>query len=170
MSPGAYRLRFGIADASGHVGSIDALVTAELDCAGPFLTSDVMTSWSGADGKPQFLALEEVPPTATGLHTLLELYPASDAPLPADVRVQWSVIGSGLQPAAEQFVVPTHSTDRLTATGEFPLDNLAPGTYELRATVLVAGQAVGTVSTSFRKSDKGRLMLIRGRLAAAVRR
>ncbi len=135
VSPGAYRLRFGIADASGHVGSIDALVTAELDRVGPFLTSDVMTSWSGADGKLQFAALEEVPPTATGLHTLLELYPASDAPLPADVRVQWSVIGSGLQPAAEQFVVPTHSTDRLTATGEFPLDNLAPGTYELRATV-----------------------------------
>ncbi len=155
MAPGIYRLRFAIADASGHVGSIDALVTAELDRVGPFLASDVMTSWSGADSKPQFLALEEVPPTATGLRTFLELYPASDAPLPADVRVQWSVIGSAVQPAAEQSVVPAQTTDRLTATGEFPLDNLAPGIYELRATVLVAGQTVGTVSTTFRKADKG---------------
>jgi VWFA-related protein len=153
VSPGAYRLRFGVADANGRVGSIDALVTAELDRVGPFLTSDVMTSWSGADGKPQFLALEEVPPTATGLRTFLELYPASDAPPPADVRVQWSVIGSAPQLAAEQSVVPAQTSDRLTATGEFPLANLAAGTYELRATILVAGRPVGTVSTTFRKAD-----------------
>jgi VWFA-related protein len=154
VAPGTYRLRFAVADASGHIGSIDAPVTAQLGHVGPFLTSDVMTSWSGVDGKPQFLALEEVPPTATGLNTFLELYPASDAALPADVRVQWSVIGSTAQPAAGQSVVPVHTTDRLTAAGQFPLDTLAPGTYELRATVLVDGQAVGTVSTTFRKADK----------------
>src|SRR5579864_6333818 len=157
--PGTYRLRFAVADASGHVGSIDAPVTAQLGHVGPFLSSDVMTSWSGVDGKPQFLALEEVPATATDLNTFLELYPASDAPLPPDVRVQWSVIGSAQQPAAEQSVVPAHTTDRLTAAGQFPLDSLAPGTYELRATVLVAGQAVGTVSTTFRKADKGGQLL-----------
>jgi VWFA-related protein len=153
VAPGTYRLRFAVADANGHVGSIDAPVTAQLGHVGPFLTSDVMTSWSGADGKPQFLALEEVPPTATGLNTFLELYPASEEPLPADVRVQWSVTGSAVQPAVEQSVVPVHTTDRLTAAGQFPLDTLAPGTYELRATVLVAGQTVGTVSTTFRKAD-----------------
>jgi VWFA-related protein len=156
VAPGTYRLRFAVADANGHVGSIDAPVTAQLGHVGPFLTSDVMTSWSGADGKPQFLALEEVPPTATGLNTFLELYPASEEPLPADVRVQWSVTGSAVQPAVEQSVVPVHATDRLTAAGRFPVDTLAPGTYELRATVLVAGQTVGTVSTTFRKADMRR--------------
>lgn len=170
VSPGGYRLRLGVADGSGHVGSIDAPVTAELDRVGPFLTSDVMTSWSGADGKPQFPALEEVPPTVTGLHTLLELYPASDADLSADVRVQWSVIRSGLRPAAEQSAVPVRTTDRLTAAGQFTLEDLTPGTYEIRATILVDGRAVGTVSTTFRKSDKGGLMLTQERLAAAVRR
>jgi VWFA-related protein len=170
VSPGGYRLRLGVADASGHVGSIDAPVTAELDRVGPFLTSDVMTSWSGSDGKPRFLALEDVPAAATGLHTLLELYPASDAALPADVRVQWSVIGSGLQPAAEQSAAPVRTTDRLTAAGQFTLESLTPGTYEIRATILVDGHAVGTVSTTFRKSDKGGLKLTPGRLAAAVRR
>ncbi|HEY6356646.1 MAG TPA: hypothetical protein VIX35_00295, partial [Vicinamibacterales bacterium] len=103
VTPGTYRLRFAVADASGRVGSIDAPVNAELGHVGPFLTSDVMTSWSGADGQPQFLALEEVPATATALSTFVELYPSA-GPLPADVRVQWSVSGDGVQPLADQTV------------------------------------------------------------------
>jgi hypothetical protein len=170
VTPGTYRLRFAIADASGHVGSIDAPVNAQLGRAGPFVTSDVMTSWTGTDGKPQFLALEEVPPTATSLRTYLELYAAPDAPMPADVRVQWTVIGSTVQPVAEQAVVPVQATDRSTAAGQFALGTLAPGTYEIRATVLVAGRAVGTVSTTFRKADKGGWMLTQGRSVAAAGR
>jgi hypothetical protein len=34
------------------------------------------------------------------------------------------------------------------------VSSLPAGTYELRATVLVANQAVGVTSTSFRKADK----------------
>jgi hypothetical protein len=170
VAPGTYRLRFAVADASGHVGSIDAPVTAELGHVGPFLTSDVMTSWSGVDGKPQFLALEEVPPTATGLNTFLELYASPEVPTPADVRVQWTVMGSGAPPAAEQSIVPVRTTDRLTAAGHFALESLAPGTYEIHATVLVDGRAVGAVSTTFHKADKGGFILTQGRVAAAARR
>jgi VWFA-related protein len=171
VTPGTYRLRFAIADTTGHVGSIDAPVNAQLGHVGPFLTSDVMTSWSGTDGKSQFLALEEVPPTATSLRTFLELYAAPDAPMPADVRVQWTVIGSTtVQPVVEQSVVPVQTTDRSTAAGQFALNTLAPGTYEIRATVLVAGRAVGTVSTTFRKADKGGLVIGQGHFTAAARR
>ncbi len=151
VTPGPYRLRFAIADAGGHVGSIDAPVNAQLGHVGPFLISDVMTSWTGTDGKPQFLALEEVPAAATALGTFVELYPSA-GPMPADVRVQWSVSGDGLQPVADQTVVPARATDRLTAQGQFALASLAPGTYEIKATVFVAGQAVGTVSTTVRKA------------------
>jgi VWFA-related protein len=154
VSAGTYRLRLGVADAAGRVGSLDAPVTAQLGHVGPFLTSDVMTSWSGADGKPQFLALEEVPAIATSLRAFLELYAASDVPTPTDVQVQLTLTGSAAQPAAEQTVTPTRAADRLAAGGQFPLDNLAPGTYELRATVLVAGRSVGTVSTTIRKAEK----------------
>jgi VWFA-related protein len=171
VSAGSYRLRFGVADAAGRVGSLDAPVTAQLRHVGAVLTSDVMTSWSGTDGKPQFLALEEVPPTATSLRTFLELYAAPDAPMPADVRVQWTVIGgTTMQPVVEQSVVPVQTTDRSTAAGQFALNTLASGTYEIRATVLVAGRAVGTVSTTFRKADKGGFILNQGRVAAAARR
>jgi hypothetical protein len=157
VSAGNYRLRVGVADAAGQVGSLDAPVTAQLGHVGPFLTSDVMTSWSGADGKPQFLALEEVPATATSLRAFLELYAAPEVPAPADVadvKVQWTLTGSAAPPAAEQSVTPMPTADRLTAGAQFPLDNLAPGTYELRATVLVAGHSIGTVSTTIRKAEK----------------
>jgi hypothetical protein len=155
VAPGTYRLRFGVADAVGHVGSLDVPVTAQLGHVGPFLASDVMTSWSAADGKSQFLALEEVPAAATALSTFVELYPAAAGRLPADVRVQWSVIGDGVQPVADQTVVPARATDRLTAQGQFAVASLAPGTYAIKATVFVAGQAVGTVSTTIRKAEKG---------------
>jgi VWFA-related protein len=153
VAPGSYRLRFAVADAGGKVGSIGTGVSANLGRLGPFLASDVLTSWNAADGKPQFLALEEVPVAATGLRAFLELYSASNAPMPANVRVQWSLLGGGAQPVAVQAVVPSNANDRLTAAGQFALDTLPLGTYELRATVLVDGTAVGTVSTSMRKTQ-----------------
>jgi hypothetical protein len=153
VAPGSYRLRFAVADACGQVGSIGTGVSANLGRIGPFLASDVLTSWNGADGKPQFLALEEVPVAATGLRAFLELYSASNAPLPANVRVQWSLLGGGAQAVAAQQVVPANANDRLTAAGQFALDTLPLGTYELRAIVLVDGTAVGTVSTSIRKTQ-----------------
>ena len=153
VAPGSYRLRFAVADGGGKVGSIGTGVSANLGRLGPFLASDVLTSWNAADGKPQFLALEEVPVAATALRAFLELYSASNAALPANVRVQWSLLGGGAQPVAEQQVVPTNANDRLTAAGQFALDTLPVGTYELRATVLVDGTAVGTVSTNIRKTQ-----------------
>jgi VWFA-related protein len=155
VAPGTYRLRFAVADASGRVGSLGTGVSAALGRLGPFLVSDVLTSWSGADGKPQFLALEEVPVMATGLRTFLELYPSADAPWPASVRVQWSLLGAAMQSIGDQVVVPVRTADRLTAAGQFALSTLPLGTYEVRATVFVDGMPVGTVSTTIRKAEKG---------------
>jgi hypothetical protein len=160
VAPGTYRLRFAVADANGRVGSLGTGVSAALGRVGPFLVSDVLTSWSGADGKPQFLALEDVPVMATGLRTFLELYPSPDAPWPANVRVQWSLLGAAAQPSAEQVVVPVRTTDRLTAAGQFALSALPLGAYEVRATVLVDGAPVGTVSTTIRKADAGGVMYV----------
>ena len=158
VAPGPYHVRFAVADAAGQVGSLGEAVNAELARLGPFLVSDLLTSWHGSDGQPRFLALEEVPASATALHTFLELYPAGSAPLPATVRVHWSLVGEGPQPLADVSVVPARAADRLTAAGEFKLDSLAPGAYELRATVLVDEAAVGSTSTVIRKvlSPSGR--------------
>ncbi|HEY6359222.1 MAG TPA: hypothetical protein VIX35_13310, partial [Vicinamibacterales bacterium] len=170
VAPGVYRLRFAVADATGRVGSLGTGVTAALGRVGPFLVSDVLTSWSGAAGKSQFLALEEVPATATGLRTYLELYQAPEAPMPTNVRVQWTVIGSAVQPAMEESVVPVRTTDRLTAAGQFGLETLPTGPYEIRATVFVDGAAIGTVSTTIRKVERGGLMFWQGTAPARVSR
>jgi VWFA-related protein len=169
VSPGTYRLRFGVADATGQVGSVDTLVTAQLGHVGPLLTSDVLTSWSDAAGQPQFLALEEIPARAASLRAFLELYAAPEAPLPAAVQVRWSLVGSTVEPVAEQSVEAVRAADRLTASGQFPLDSLAPGLYEIRATVLVDGRALGSVSTTVHKAVGGRVIAGSTRAAEAGR-
>jgi hypothetical protein len=111
-----------------------------------------------------------MPATAIGVRSYLELYQAPDAPMPTNVRVQWSVIGSAVQPAMEESVVPVRTTDRLTAAGQFALETLPPGAYEIRATVFVDGTAIGTVSTTIRKVERGGFMFWQGTAVARVSR
>jgi hypothetical protein len=153
--PGKYRLRFAVADAGGHVGSLDAPVNAELNHVGPFLTSDVLTSWMGADGKPQVLALARVPAAAVTVRAFLELYaPPLPAPAPPSlgVKVQWTLVAEDGRTLDEKVVPAAPGADRLTASAEFGLAKLAPGSYTIRATVLVNDAAAGTMSTPLRKS------------------
>jgi hypothetical protein len=151
---GKYQLRFAVADADGHVGSVNRQVDAELAHVGPFVVSDLMTAWSGADNKPQFLALEELPASASTLNTFLEIYPSAGAAAP-DLRVEWTIVGDSVQPVADQVAVPVSGAGRLTVQGNFPLATLPAGTYEVRATLLVGGKAVGSTSTTVRKVEKG---------------
>ena len=151
---GSYRLRVGIADADGQVGSLDVPVAAQLNRQGPFRTSDILAAWTGADGKPQFLSLGNVPPAATSLLMGLELEPAQDAAPPSDVRVTWAIITESGQTVAQQTVGAVLTGNRLNAQTQVSVSSLPAGAYELRATVLVANQAAGVTSVSFRKSDK----------------
>jgi hypothetical protein len=152
IPPGRYQLRFAAADANGHVGSLGMGVRAEFSSLGPFLASDVLTAWSVADGRPQFLALEEVPMRALALQSYLELY-SLNAP-PKNVRVDWTLIGADGQPIAAESVTPTYASERLTAKASFPLTALRAGAYEVRANVYVDGVSVGATSTTVRKTDK----------------
>jgi hypothetical protein len=152
---GKYQLRLAVADADGHVGSVNRPIDAELAHVGPFVVSDLLTAWSGADNKLQFLALEELPAAAATLNTFLEIYPAPGATPPPDLRVEWTIVGDSVQPVADQVAVPVSGSGRLTVQGSFPLATLPAGTYEIRATLLVGGKPAGTTSTTVRKVDKG---------------
>jgi VWFA-related protein len=149
---GSYRMRLAVADANGDVGSVETPVKAVLGRVGPFLTSDLLTGWSPANGPAQFVALERLPPTAAYLVSLLELYPDAGAAMPSDVRVHMTLMGSGESSIAEEDVVPSSANGMLRADAQFSLQTLAPDAYTLRATVLVAGQPVGSVSTTIRTS------------------
>jgi hypothetical protein len=94
VPPGDYRVRFAVSDSDDHVGSVQTNVTAALNHVGPFLASDLLTGWSGADHTPQFLALERVPAGATHLLSSLELYSATADPLPADLSVRFALVSA----------------------------------------------------------------------------
>ena len=161
VSPGTYKLRFAAADATGSVGSLETVVAAKLAKMGPFHVSDLLTSWTGADGTPQFLGIEDLPTGVKTINAILELYPAIGAsasardarPSPEDVQVRLGLYaGSRSQPLAEKDVVPHRTGGTLRAEAPFAVDTLEPGAYVLRATVLVAGKKVGTARVSLRKS------------------
>jgi VWFA-related protein len=149
---GSYRMRLAVADANGVVGSVETPVKAVLRRIGPFLASDLLAGWSPATGPAQFVALERLPPTAAYLVSLLELYPDAGAATPSDVRVHMTLMGSDESTIAEEDVVPSIADGMLRADAQFSLQKLAPDAYTLRATVLVAGQPVGSVSTTIRTS------------------
>jgi VWFA-related protein len=152
VAPGAYRLRVAIADASDHIGSLDTAVTAQLNQIGPLLASDLLTAWTGADDKPQFLALEAVPSGATRLQTFLELYAATGTTLPANVRVRFALLSAGGDhTVSEHDMTPPRAGGVLHASTTFPFDTLSPGAYVVRASVMVANTVVGTVSATVRK-------------------
>jgi hypothetical protein len=154
LPSGSYRLRVGVADADGQVGSVDLPIAAELNRVGPFRMSDILMAWTGADAKPQFLSLGNVPSTASNLLVGLELALAQDAAPPSGVRVTWTIVAESGQTVAEQTVGAALAGNRLLAQTVVSLSSLPAGMYELRATVLVGNQAAGVTSTSFRKADK----------------
>ena len=161
VSPGSYTLRFAAADAAGSVGSREAAVAATLPAMGPFQVSDLLTSWTGADGRKQFLGIEDLPTGARTINAMLELYPAAGAsasgrdakPAPEDVKVRLGLYaGSRSEPLAERDVVPQRTRGMLRAEASLAVDTLEPGAYVIRATVLVAGKEVGTTQMSLKKS------------------
>jgi len=155
VPPGDYRVRFAVSDRDDHVGSVQTSVTAALNHVGPFLASDLLTGWSGADASPQFLALERIPAGATHLLASLELYPAASDPLPADVSVRFALV------SADEVVVDDVNgslstvTGALHADGQFPLHALADAPYTLRATVFQGARIVGALTTTVRTSGTG---------------
>jgi hypothetical protein len=149
----SYRLRIGVADAQGQVGGLDMPVVAQLNQVGPFRTSDILVAWAAADGRAQFLSLGRVPAVANSLLAGLELVPAAGARPPSDVRVTWTIGTESGQPVTEQTVTAVPAPNRLNAQVQIPMASLAAGTYELRATILVASQAAGSMSTTLRKAD-----------------
>ncbi|MSO48307.1 MAG: hypothetical protein EXQ49_00145 [Acidobacteria bacterium] len=156
--PGSYHLRLAVADATGALGALEVPVEAELSSMGPFAASDLIIAWVDAKGQPHGMALEELPSAATSLQALLELYaPAGGAPgvldaLKNDVQVELILTRAGeTDPVDEREVVPQFSPGVLRMVVEYPIDDLEPGVYRLRANVRVGGQQAGAAIATVRK-------------------
>jgi hypothetical protein len=150
---GQYRLRVAVADRDGHIGAIEQAVAAELNHVGSWLASDLLLSWTAADESSRFLGLEILPKTATHLRVSLELYPTATASLDSvSVRLQILQAGSPV-PAMEHDLTAADRGGWLAVTGDVPVSAFPPGVYAIRAIVLQGGNAVRTVSGSFRKQE-----------------
>ena len=157
--PGSYQLRLAVADATGALGALEVPVDASLSTMGPFAASDLIVAWVDAKGQPHGMALEELPAAATSLQALLELYaPAGGAPgvldaLKNDVQVELVLTRAGeTEPVDEREVVPQFSPGVLRMVVEYPIDDLKPGVYRLRANVRVGGQPAGAAIATVRKT------------------
>ncbi len=149
---GSYRLRFSVADANGNIGSVEHGVASRLARFGRVSASDLFVTWTGANNKRQFLALETVPDAAETLWASIELYPDTPEP-PPDVRVRFQLIRVGeTAPDIERDVTPVRDGTLLSASVEIPVAGLDAGSYTIRATILESGTPTGTISTGIRKA------------------
>lgn len=150
VTPGDYRLRVAVADAGGGLGSIEVPVRATLAPYGDFTSSDILT-WviDGAD-RAQLFTLDEVPTTQT-LHATIELYPAGQMPGEFPI-VEWSLMKEGdSRPLVDADSPARPAATLMRSDAEFPWDKLGPGTYIIRADLIVNDKIAGTRSVIVRK-------------------
>jgi hypothetical protein len=151
IEAGKYRFRFAAADARNNVGSVEHSVTSGLAHLGAFTVSDLFTMWAGADRQPRFLALERLPAAATTIGASLELYPDDPNAVP-DVFVRFAMLPVGSEtPIFEREIPPAIVGTVRSAIAELPVEDLQPGTYAIRATVVERGVETGVVTTTIRK-------------------
>jgi hypothetical protein len=153
VAPGAYQLRFAVADASGRVGALSKTVRAQLVTMGPIAAGDLQTSWSDANEQEQsvFPSPEVIPAAAKTLNASLELFQIAGSPAPADVLIKLAFGPAGQPPAIERIVSPANASGVWRAEAQFPLDRVAAGACEILATVLVDGKVVGTTTATVTK-------------------
>ena len=152
VAPGKYRVRLAVEDAAGAVGSIELAIDAAFTPMGPVRASDLLTWWKDASGRPQFLALDDVPPAVPNLSAGLELYKTAGATVPADLKVKLALFAAGgAAPIAEIDVTPRQDGDAFRVESSLPLASLGAGSYVIRAVVSAGGQRLGEVSAAIRK-------------------
>jgi hypothetical protein len=153
--PGRYRLRVAVQDAEGGVGSVESDTDARLTPMGTMHASDLLTWWKDAAGRPQFLALDQIPPGLANLSAGLELYTAAGTSFPTDVRVHLSIVSAAGDTVAQVTLTPRLEGDTLRVEASLPMQSVAPGLYVIRAAVATAGTTLGDLSSHIRVPGGG---------------
>jgi hypothetical protein len=151
VDDGVYRVRLAIADGLGHVGSVEQTVTAKLAHWGTCTVSDLFATASEGAGAPRLLSGGELPGGATTLNATLELYPDTGANA-ADFSVRMELLQVDGQSSVQQHTsVPAGTGSSRTASASMAVDQLKPGRYTLRATLLERGVEIGHASIELLK-------------------
>jgi hypothetical protein len=135
VAPGAYKLRFAAADATGVVAAIESAVDARLTTLGPLQASGI--------------GLQPLAGGGRGVRADIDLYPAAGA-APADLVVKMALLSPSGDVAVERVIVPEEDQAALRAEAEFALDRLPSGVYTVRVTVLSGTTVLGTLTRQIR--------------------
>lgn len=145
---GTYRLRVAAADASGHLGVVDAPLAAELVPAGPLKLSSLVLGAAKAGGG--FAPRLEFSAEAAAI-AYLEIYGGKpNMPVAGTVEVAETVNGPAIQAAKVQWGA-TPEPDKYNGFVQIDLSSLKAGDYVVRAIVGVTDQPEGRVMRTLRK-------------------
>lgn len=155
VTAGSYHVRVAVEDADGNVGSVSAPIDVRVNRMGPLNASDLLMWRKDASGRPQMLALDQMPDGLETLSAGIELYPIAGESVPDTLIVRLSIIGDGAAtPVASIDVTPLVDGDVRRAQAALPLRSLTPGSYLIRAEVLADGQRLGEVSTMIKTTPR----------------
>lgn len=155
LEPGDYRIRLGVADMTGAIGTIEVPVRAALaplgNTPGTLTSSDVLTWFVDASNRAQLFTLDTLPAGLDTLHASLELYPTGAMP-GEPPSVHWTLTREGdATPILEDETDARPSATLLRADAEFAVAPLPAGAYVLTATVRVGETVAGTRAAVIRK-------------------
>ena len=152
VPPGNYRLRLGIADGAGNIGSNEQMVTVRLSKMGGLLASQLFARAVGPGERMAVLSTDVVPESATHLDVGMELYRdgASAANVPREAQIQLKT-EAGDTVATHTVALPP-SESSWYAGVRVPLNTLPPGRYAMSVTLLEGGATVASVSRGVTKT------------------
>jgi hypothetical protein len=154
LAAGNYAVRFGAAAADGALGTVELPVAVKLRTMGPYTASDVLLFAVGETSqKAALFAIDEAPAARekSTIHASIELYP--DGPMPDEPPVvNWTIVREGEpRPVFDEDSEGRVGGSLFRSDVELPLDTLAPGSYVVRATLMIGDKPAGTAAAVFRK-------------------
>ena len=151
VPPGHYRLRMGVADGTGNVGSSEQLVTARLTKMGGLMASQLFARATGSNGAI-VVSGDQIPESATQLEVGMELYRDSASPAGV-VREAKITLLTDAGVAVESRTVPLAASETSWNAGvRVPLERLPAGRYAMSFALLEAGVTVASVSRGIMKT------------------
>jgi len=151
---GRYTLKLAALDEAGRRGTIERVVRAQLNLAGPLQVTDLLIADSaGADGTMPPAPTVDGAFSGSTLHGYLELF--ADAPEPLDAASVSFEVATGetsvaLQHAPATLRAATDDAGCRIAGASVTIADLPAGDYVARAVISIGNRRVGQVTRPFR--------------------
>lgn len=148
IPPGRYRVRVGVADSAGNIGSDDQAVNARLTEVGGVLTSQILVR-AVADTGVSVVHSETVPNSATHVEVGMELYRTLLDGTDATREVQIALMADEGTVFQSRRVVLSAAESAWYAGIRVPLQDLPPGRIDVKFSVQEGGVTIASTGRRF---------------------